>query len=134
LRLPLETENLYQFIARNVHANCDVLFTMPGMGSLNFWSAVPTPNGLNLTAWMRGLSLEEQQRILSILQKTPQACVVYNEDLTRFWQVTPQELRDLPLARYILHDMRPVAQARGYQIRVHPRRLTPWNAVVLLSP
>jgi hypothetical protein len=32
----------------------------------------------------------------------------------------------LPLARYIIYDMRKVAERDGYEIRVHPRRDTPW--------
>lgn len=118
LHLSAAMEDTYQFLANNIRANCDVLFTMPGMGSLNFWSGVSTPNGLNLTAWMKGLDPEQQQQILQILQDNPRACVVYNADLVRFWGTTPKELDALPLARYILYDMREVAQKRGYEIRV----------------
>ena len=38
LRLPPEQESDYEFIAGSISANCDVLFTLPGMGSFNFWS------------------------------------------------------------------------------------------------
>ena len=68
LHLASERESEYEFIARSVRANCDILYTMPGMGSFNFWSGVPTPNGFNLTAWMKGLDSERQKQILAVLQ------------------------------------------------------------------
>jgi len=49
LHLPKYQEDLYESLASNIRANCTVLFTLPGMGSLNFWSGIPTPNGLNMT-------------------------------------------------------------------------------------
>jgi hypothetical protein len=129
LHLPTGTEKLYGFLANNIRANCDVLFTLPGMGSFNFWSGVPTPNGFNLTAWMKGLSLGQQQQILQILQKDPRACAVYSPELTRFWETTPEDLAALPLARYVLNDMHIVSQRQGYEIRVSPERNSPWVEV-----
>lgn len=129
LHLPPEVEATYQFLANNIRANCDVLFTMPGMGSLNFWSGVPTPNGLNLTAWMKGLNPEQQRQILEALQINPRACVVYNPDRLRGWGTTAQDLDELPLARYVLYDMPKISQKQGYEIRVHPQRTSPWIEV-----
>jgi hypothetical protein len=126
LHLPPDLEDLYLFLANSARVNCDVLFTMPGMGSLNYWSGVPTPNGWNLTAWMRGFSPDRQQRILEILQANPRGCSVVQAGLVRFWQVPPEELEGLPLARYIMHNMRPVAARDGFEIRVHPQRSSPW--------
>ncbi|MGH9597484.1 MAG: hypothetical protein ACRD3K_11865, partial [Edaphobacter sp.] len=126
LHLSKDVEDTYQVLAEDVRTNCDVLFTMPGMGSFNFWSEVPTPNGLNQTAWMKGLSLEQQQRILQILQKDAKACVIYNAGLVSFWKTTLDDLNELPLARYILYEMPNVSQKRGYEIRVSPQRNAPW--------
>jgi hypothetical protein len=126
LHLSPEMEDTYEFLAQNVRENCDVLFTLPGMGSLNFWSEIPTPNGSNLTGWMKGFSVEKQEPILKILENDPRACVVYNAELVRFWTTTDQDLNASPLARYILGQMRVVAQRRGYEILAHPHRETPW--------
>jgi hypothetical protein len=126
LHLSPEMEDTYQFLARNVKENCDILFTLPGMGSLNFWSETPTPNGSNLTGWMKGFSLEKQEDILKILENDPRACVVHNAELTSFWTATAQDLDASPLAKYILGQMRVVAQRGGYEILVHPRRESPW--------
>ena len=78
LHLPAEEEDRYMFLAGNIAANCDVLVTLPGMGSFNYWSGVPTPNGSNMTAWMRVFDRERQQRILDLLRSNPRACSVYN--------------------------------------------------------
>ena len=126
LRLPPEQERDYEFIAGSIAANCDVLFTMPGMGSFNFWSGVPTPNGWNLNVWMKAFSLERQNQILVLLQSTPGACVVYNPSLLSFWHTSQDEAKSLPLARYIMYDMPKVAERGAYEIRVHPNRTLPW--------
>jgi hypothetical protein len=126
LNLSMDEVDTYQVLAKDIQTNCDVLFTMPGMGSFNFWSEVPTPNGFNLTAWMKGLSLDQQQEILQILQGDPKACVIYNADLIGFWKTTPDDLEKLPLARYILYQMPKVSRKQGYEIRVHPQRSSPW--------
>lgn len=125
LHLPPDEELLYEQLANNIHANCDVLFTMPGMGSLNLWSGVPTPNGLNLTAWVTELTPQQQQSILNLLKHDPRACAVYNSSLTHFWQETPQDIEASLLARYIVTEM-PVAYVnRDYQLRVNPERTLP---------
>jgi hypothetical protein len=103
-----------------------MLFTMPGMGSLNFWSGVAPPNGYNHNGWMRSFSLLQQEQILHILWANPRSCAVYNEDLAHFWGSTNQDLDKLPLARYIIYDMRKVYEKNGYEIRVHPQRNSPW--------
>jgi hypothetical protein len=126
LHLPRELEDRYEALAADIRANCSALFTMPGMGSLNFWSGVPAPNGLNMTAWMRAFSPEQEQQILGLLKSDPQSCVVYNEGLAHFWGSTHQDLVAIPLAHYILFDMREVHREDGYAIFVEPQRNSPW--------
>jgi hypothetical protein len=128
LHLPAPVEARYLFLADSIRANCDILFSLPGLGSLNYWSGVPAPNGSNLNAWMRGMGLDRQQQILDILRANPRACSVYNAELVSAWDLTTEELDALPLAHYILYDMRAAAQRDGYEIRVHPQRTSPWIA------
>ena len=125
LHLPPVQEGTYRFLAENIRQNCDVLFTLPGMASFNFWSSVPPPNGWNLTAWMTIFDPDHQQQILDI-----------NSGLIRFWRADEPQVRALPLGRYILEQMPAVAERNGYVIRVHPRRNAPWMAVtfVILMP
>src|SRR5262249_44683276 len=66
LHLPNEQATRFEAIAQNVGKNCNTLFTMPGMASFNLWSGIPTPNGWNMTGWMKGISSERQAETLSI--------------------------------------------------------------------
>jgi hypothetical protein len=130
LHFPAEEEDRYLFLAGNIAANCDVLVTLPGMGSLNYWSGVPTPNGSNMTAWMRVFDGERQQRILGLLRSDPRACSVYSASRTRMWGATAEELAVSPLARYIIDEMPRVAAIDDYEIRVSPRRGSAWTEAV----
>ncbi len=133
LHLDPVRERDYEFLTANLRANCATLFTMPGMGSLNMWSGVPSPNGWNLTAWMKGSSLEQQQEILRLIRSTPDSCAVYNRQLVEFWRTTDADLHGSPLAMYILTDMPVVLDRRGYQIRVNPNRPSVWREIELRS-
>ena len=133
LHLRPDQELDYKFLSRNIAANCSILFTMPGMGSFNFWSGVPTPNGSNVSAWMKLLDAERQQQILDRLQSTRGACVVYNPGLMRLWDIRQEEILALPLAQYILTAMPKAITRGGYEIRIHPNRGSPWRAPEVLS-
>ena len=130
LHFPAEEEERYLFLAGNIAANCDLLVTLPGMGSFNYWSGVPVPNGSNMTAWMRVFDRERQQRILDLLRTNPRACSVYNASRMRLWGTTAQELAVSPLARYIIDEMPKVAAIDDYEIRVSPRRSSSWAEAV----
>jgi hypothetical protein len=130
LHFPAEEEDRYMFLAGNIAANCDLLVTLPGMGSFNYWSGVPTPNGSNMTAWMRVFDRERQQRILDLLRANPRACSIYSATWTSLWGTTPEELAVSPLAGYIIDDMPKVAEIDDYEIRVSPRRSSPWTEAV----
>jgi hypothetical protein len=120
LHLAPDEEKRYELLVDNIRAHCDLLFTMPGMGSLNLWSGVPTPNGMNLTAWMEGIDPKDQERILEILKKTPRACAVYNPEIEKMWGPSEDGLMRLPLARYIIMEMPVVYSADSYELRIHP--------------
>jgi hypothetical protein len=129
LHLPPEQAARYQRLAAGIRANCSVLFTMPRMGSFNFWSGVPAPAGSNATVSMKSYSLERQTPILDLLQSDPRGCVLYNPQLLEFWQTTPDDLYKLPLAKYILDQMPRQVEDGGYQIRVSPSRTSPWTDI-----
>jgi len=127
LHLRPATERMYVTLASSIGRNCDMLYTLPGMGSLNLWSGAEAPNGMNLTAWVRFFRPEQQQEILGILQNDPNACVVWNPRIESFWN--PLEFNATsPLASYIVNDMPRVSTIGDYQIRVNPQRTRPWIA------
>ena len=114
-----EEATTYRTLAAEIHQNCDTLFTMPGMGSLNLWSERPTPNGYNLSAWMTAFTDKEQQAIVDILRRTNRPCVVYNAKLLHYWMPWgTARLSSSPLARYIFYEMRPISEVFDYQLRV----------------
>jgi hypothetical protein len=126
LHLPRSLELEYEALTRDVQTNCQILFTMPGMGHFNFWSGVPTPDGFNMDAWMKGVPVEQQQHTLQILENNPSACVIYRPFMMGVWGVPDGGIDTLPLARYILHDMPTVFASGGYEIHVSPDRRAPW--------
>jgi hypothetical protein len=126
LHLPAMQATQFESISRNVGTNCSILFTMPGMGSFNMWSGVPTPNGWNLTAWMRGIGSERQAEILSIMKANSQSCAILNRSIVRFWDTDDAGVAALPLARYVMIEMPKITEFGEYEIRVHPHRDAPW--------
>ena len=99
---------------------------MPGMGSFNLWSGVPTPDDNNLTAWVQGIGLERQRHTLDILTSSPRACVITDPELMKFWQTPPDALNESPLARYILERMPEVSHNGNYHIQISPNRDIAW--------
>ena len=135
LHLPPQQTAVYESIVRSVEPNCSILFSMPNMGSFNLWSGLPTPNGWNLGAWVKGLSAERQAEILSILQADSRSCVIYSDAIVHFWNadVTEATMAALPLAHYIKSEMPKVAEFGGYELHVHPQRSSPWQAVGVVA-
>jgi hypothetical protein len=130
LHLPPEQAIRFESIVRNVSTNCSTLFTMPGMGSFNIWSGVPTPNGWNLTAWMKGIDSERQAEILRIIKSDSQACAILNRRIVQSWdEDEPGMEAALPLAHYVMTDMPKIAEFGEYEIGVHPHRSSPWFGV-----
>jgi hypothetical protein len=125
LHLDPAAEKLYVTLATSINRNCDMLYTLPGMGSLNLWSGEPTPNGMNLTAWVRFFRPEQQQEILRILQSDPNACAVANLRIESYWNPTSYNATS-PLATYIVNDMPRAATLGDYEIHVNPQRTRPW--------
>jgi hypothetical protein len=109
----------YKTLVAEIRQDCDTLFTMPGMGSLNLWSERPTPNGYNFSAWMTAFTDEEQRGIVDILRQTNRPCVVYNAKLLHYWMPSGADrLASSPLARYVFYEMRPISQVSDYQLRI----------------
>jgi len=129
LHLPPEQATRFEAIAGNVGANCKILFTLPGMASFNLWSGVPTPNGWNLTAWMKGIDHHRQEEILALLKSNPQACAIANRRIMRFWNKGDTSAESSPLARYILREMTKMDSFGEYEIRINPQRGSRWREV-----
>lgn len=128
LHLKPAVERRYEFLTASVRANCDLLFSMPGMGSFNFWSGLPMPDGNTVGVWLQVMSQEKQGRILKILQGDPRACVISNAEVLEDWHTTPETIAESPLAQYILR-MPVVAESGQFQVHAALRRDPPWAPV-----
>jgi hypothetical protein len=126
LRLPADQAHELESVAAGARANCDMLFTMPGMGSFNMWSGVPSPNGWNINNWMRSMDAARQSEILSVIAADPRVCVILNREIMLFWDDDAAGLASSRLASYITNDMLLAAKFGGYEIRVSPYRISPW--------
>lgn len=125
LHLAPATEKMYVTLTNSIRRNCDMLYTLPGMGSLNLWSGAKAPDGMNLTAWVRFFRTDQQQKILRILKQDPSSCVVWNPRIETKWNSLSFNASS-PLASYIVHDMPLVSSVGDYQIRINPQRQRPW--------
>ena len=80
LRLPSEASALFRVLAYNAAAHADVVFSEPGMFSLNFWSGRPTPTLANVTHWFSLLNRERQEAIVRALEAKPDACIIVQRE------------------------------------------------------
>ena len=76
LRLPDRTTALYHVLTLNAVAHGDMLFSLPGMLSLNLWTGLPTPTLANVTHWFSLLDDAEQRAVIRSLEAHPRACVI----------------------------------------------------------
>lgn len=84
LRLPSESTALFRLLTLNSAAHGDMLFSMPGMFSLNLWTGLPTPSLANVTHWFSLLKTEQQQEIIRSLEAHPRACVIVQREHVNF--------------------------------------------------
>lgn len=84
IRLPENATSLFQILTCNAAAHGDVLFSEPGMFSLNLWSGLPTPTLINVTHWFSLLDETRQQAIIRSLEAHPRACVVIAREHINF--------------------------------------------------
>jgi len=124
MHLPVEQAEEFRRLAGAIGQNCSVLYTLPKMGSFNFWSGVPAPLEQYATAdW---LSPARNQRTMELLASEPRACALYHRELLDFAQVTPEERAHWALGNYVLEQMPRAMQQGGFEVRVSPRRNSPW--------
>lgn len=84
IRLPENATALFQILALNAAAHGDVLFSEPGMFSLNLWSGLPTPTLVNVTHWFSLLDESQQQATIRALEAHPRACVITQREHINF--------------------------------------------------
>lgn len=129
LRMSLDQAADYTFIAENLRGHCDRFFSVPGINSLHFWSAVLPRHGWNLTAWMNLLRSDEQAAVARHLD-APHACIVWSERWLKFW-TRGADLRNGPIADAVRSGFEPWETAGDF-VLLMPRGRSP-EAVYLLA-
>lgn len=76
IRLPTHSSAMFRVMTLNAAVHADVLFSLPGMYSLNLWTDLPTPTRANVTHWFSLLDNARQQAIIDVLEAHPRACVI----------------------------------------------------------
>jgi hypothetical protein len=121
LRLPDTTTALFRLMAFNAEAHGDLLFSLPGMFSLNLWTGLPTPTLTNVTHWFSLLDETQQQAIIRVLAAHPNACIVVQSEHLNFLRhhhLSPSG----PLYDYVMQEFEPAFEVDGFEFRVHRGR------------
>lgn len=117
IHLPLAVAADFQTITGFLREHCSTFEDLPGMNSFYFFSGEDPPTGLNTTDWMRFLNLEQQDRVLATLLRTPRLCVLENGPLVAF-RDQARRLPQTPLVRYIEGDFVVAKDVGSYQLLV----------------
>lgn len=121
MRLPSESSALFRLLAANANAHGDLLFSEPGMFSLNLWTGQPTPTLANTTHWFSLLSAEKQQAIIRTLAAHPLACIIRQRDHIDF--LTRRSFAPAgPLHDYITAEFEPAFTLDDFEFCVRKGR------------
>jgi hypothetical protein len=121
IRLPTRSAAAFRVITLNAIAHGDMLFSLPGMFSLNLWSGLPTPTLANVTHWFSLLDEPRQRAIVAALETHPRACVIVEQGHVEY-------LRDQGLAPsgllydYLAANFVPAFKVDNFEFCVHRGR------------
>ncbi len=121
LRLPDATTALFRLLVFNAEAHGDMVFSLPGMFSLNLWTGLPTPTLTNVTHWFSLLDETQQQAIIRVLAAHPNACIIVQSEHLQFLRnhhLSPGG----PLYDYVMQEFQPAFEIDGFEFRVHRGR------------
>lgn len=133
MRLPSDATALFQVLTLNAVLHGDLLFSEPGMFSLNLWSGLPTPTLANVTHWFSLLNVTQQQAIVAALEAHPRACVIVQREHVKF--LTSYGFAPVgPLHDYIAKNFAPAFTLDGFEFCVRrDRQIEPFLLGQLLT-
>ena len=111
----------YRWLVRNLLGNCDHFIGYPGLPSLNFWTGKSGPGSFWEADWLYDTA-EEQRGVIRDLERFPNACVIYDPELVKFWNRGNMDLSGLPLVRYIEAGFKTVGGKGDYSFMVRKER------------
>jgi hypothetical protein len=112
-----------RWLTRNIENHCDVIFGLPNLVSLNFWTAKEPLTMFNTDAWILDLRPDQQMIVQTALSGHADACIVYNPDMVAFWnEAGGIDVEALPLVRYIREDFKIAGSSNQYYLLVRKER------------
>jgi hypothetical protein len=133
LRLPDSVTFAYRILTANAAAHADVLFSLPGMFSLNLWSGVPAPTLANTTHWFSLLDSSRQHAIKDVLEARPNSCIIVeveHVDFLRRLGIPPRGT----LYEYITNAYETAFRIDDFEFRVRKgRRIAPLFVAEILQ-
>ncbi|MFZ9683198.1 MAG: hypothetical protein ACO3DQ_08350, partial [Cephaloticoccus sp.] len=121
LRLADDITATYRILNRNVRRHGDLLFSHPGMFSLNLWTERPTPTAANVTHWFSLLDDAQQQAIIDRLEADPRAVIVAQSYLINYL-VHKGFPPAGPLQRYLVRNFHAVFRINTFEFWVRKGR------------
>jgi len=121
LRLSDDIKSVYRILDKNIRQHGDMLFSYPGMFSLNIWTERPTPTTDNVTHWFSLLSEPAQQAIIDKLEADDQPVLVVQSYLINYLVYKGYPPRS-NLQRYIIRNFQPVFSIDMFQFWVKKGR------------
>jgi hypothetical protein len=113
----------YQWLTSNIERYCDVIFGLPNIPSLHFWTRRDPITPLTWDAWILTATAEQQRMTQAALSEHQDACIVYNPELVSVWNSTGRlDVDSLPLVQYIHAEFRTGLEMDGYRLLVRSNR------------
>lgn len=132
LILPDDTAFALRIMTENARRHGDMLFSLPGVYSLNLWSGLPTPTLANATHWFSLLSTSQQMSIIARLQADPRAVLIVQRD-TLYYLARSGFRASGRLVEYLGRDFEPAFEVDDYAFWVRRgREVAPLSTGALL--
>jgi hypothetical protein len=133
IQVPQTTASALRMLTLNAAAHGEMLFTLPGLNSLNLWSGLPAPTGQNATLWFYLLTEVQQEAIRERLAATPNAVVVVHRELLAFLAARGISTAS-SLTTFLEQEFETTFRIDAYEFRVRRGRQVPvLNAAELFT-
>lgn len=132
IRLPPDQVASLHWVTDNLR-QCGSSYSMPGLLSYAFWTGHPLPTPMNVNHLLGFIRPDRQQVIVAALRQSPDLCIVYSDQVMRFFD-RGQIATNPPLLHYIRSEFA-VAAVRG-QFAILKRSAAPhgWPAQWIIAP
>lgn len=110
IRLPPDQVASLRWVTDNLR-QCRSSYSMPGLLSYAFWTGHPLPTPMNINHILGFIRPDRQQVIVAALRQSPDLCIVYSDQVMRFFD-RGQIATNPPLLHYIRSEFA-VAAVRG---------------------